>query len=282
MSFPVTIDSTNYSSPSVFKVNLANTTDLSPFDVSVGSALIPYSWDSINASPLNNNKFQLTIPTSGASVVTTITIPDGAYQVSDLNSYLQWWFIANGYYLVNSTTGVNTYYAAFVVSATSYSVQFITTPLPTSLPAGYTSGGMTFPAGANQHIQITMLAASNFNLIVGYTQSGTYPTLPTNVGVQTKNSDFAPIVNPISAVQMRLSCVSTPFSDNNQLIHLFGKGDTTFGSQIDASPPFNQPVPCNGSHRELTLSFFDQYGSFLNMRDRDIKIKLLFTRRIER
>lgn len=280
MSFPVSIDSTHYSSTGTFKVNLSNTTDLSPFDVSIGKALIPYSWDSINASPLNNNRFQLTIPTSGSSVVTTITIPDGAYQVSDLNNYLQYWFIANGYYLVNSTTNINTYYAAFVVGATSYDVQFITTPLPTSLPAGYTSGGMTFPAAANQHIQITMLAGSNFNKIVGYTQSGTYPTVPTNAGVQTKNSDFAPIVNPISAVQMRLSCVSTPFSNNNQLIHIFSNGETAFGGQIDASPDYYQPVPCNGSHRELVLSFVDQYGAPINIHDPDIKVKLMFTRRV--
>ena len=278
MSFPVIIDSTNYASSSTFKVALANSTDLSPFDVSVGQALVPYSWDSINSSPLNNNRFQLTIPTSGASVVTTLTIPDGAYQISDLNNFLQYWFIQNGYYLINSSTGAYTYYAAFQVSSTSYSVQFITSPLPTSLPAGFTSGGMTFPASANQHIQITMLSSSDFNQIVGYTQGGTFPAVPTNVGTQTKNSNFAPIVNPISAVQMRLSCVSSPLSDNNQLIHLFANGDTAFGAQIDASPQYDQRVPCNGSHRELVLSFYDQYGRFLNMRDRDIKVKLLFTR----
>jgi len=280
MSFPVIIDSTNFVSSNSFKVNLANSTDLSQFDVSVSQALIPYSWDSINATPLNNNRFQLTIPTSGAEVVTTITVPDGAYQISDLNNYLQWWFISNGYYITNTATGLNTYYAALVVSTTSYSVQYITSPLPTSLPAGYTSGGMTFPAAANQHIQITMMTGSNFNLILGYTAGSTSPTVSTNVGIQTKNSNFAPIVNPVSAVQMRLSCVSTPLSDNNQLIHLFANGNTAFGAQIDASPLYNQPVPCNGSHREIILSFYDQHGVFLNMRDRDVKIKLMFTRRL--
>jgi len=277
MSFPIIINNTNVVNSNTFKVNLASTIDLNDFNVGVGQAFIYYSWYNINSNPLNNNKFTLTIPTSGASVTTTLTIPDGAYNISDLNNYLQYWLIAGGYYIVNNTSGLNTYYASFVISPTAYSVQFITTPMPTSLPSGYTSGGMTFPGSSDQHYQLTVLSTNNFKDIIGY-NAGTYPTAATNVGTYTKDSNYTPNVNPVSTVQMRLSCVYNPFSSNSQLLHCFTNNDSSIGQLIDASPNTIQMVPCNGSHRELTLSFYDQNGYILNILDPNILIKLVFER----
>lgn len=275
MSFPIIINSTNYSTPNTYKVNLANTVDLNKYDVSVGSAYIYYSWYNINSNPLNNNKFTLTIPRNGGSDTLNVTIPDGAYQISDLNNYLQYLLIQGGYYIYDTTSLVNTFYAAFMVSPTSYAVQFITTPLPTSLPAGYTSGGMTFPGSANQHYQVTILSTNSFDDIVGF-NPGTYPAAATNAGTQTKSSDYTPNVNPVSTVQMRLSCVYNPFSSNSQLIHVFNNKGVSIGSLIDASPIQLQFVPCNGSHKEITLSFYDQNGYVLNILDKNLVVKLIF------
>lgn len=276
MSFPVLIDSTNAINQNQFKVSLANTTDLNAFDVSVGQAFIYNSWNNISSN-FNNNTFTLTIPTSGASVVTTLTIPNGGYNISDLNSYLQYWLITNGYYLTNTATGLNQYFAAFELSPTSYSVQFISYPLPTSLPAGYVSGGMTLPISSNQHYQLTVLP-NNFRDLIGF-NSGTYPAVPTNVGVQTKQSDYAPNVATVSVVQMRLSCCNSPFSDNSQLLHTFASGGVAFGALIDAGSSYDQRVPCAGSHRDLTLTLTDQLGRPLELIDKNIVVKLLFTKR---
>ena len=275
MSFPIIINNTNWINNNTYKVQLSSTLDLNDFGVSVGQAFIYYSWYNINQNPLNNNSFVLTIPTSGASTVNTIVIPDGAYNISDLNNYLQYWLIANGYYITNNTTGLNTYYASFSISPTSYAVQFNTTPMPTSLPSGYTSGGMTFPGGSNQHYQLTVASTNNFKDIIGF-NAGIYPTVPTNTGTQTKNSDYTPNVNPISAVQMRLSCVYNPFSSNSQLVHVFMNKGSNIGEIIDASPIELQYVPCIGAHRELTLTFYDQNGYILNILDKNLTIKLVF------
>lgn len=275
MSFPIIINSTNRVNNNTYTVNLASTINLNDFAVSVGQAYIYYSWYNINANPLNNNRFNLTVPTSSTSLNLSITIPDGAYNIADLNNFLQYYLISQGLYITNNTTGVNTYYASFSISPTSYAVQFTTTPLPTSLPSGFTSGGMTFPASANQHYQIGILATNNFNDIIGF-NVGTYPTSATNVGVQTKSSDFTPNVNPVSAVQMRLSCVYNSFSSNSQLIHVFTNGDASIGQLINASPIELQYVPCNGSHRDVTLQFFDQNGNALNILDPNIIVKLVF------
>jgi hypothetical protein len=275
MSFPVVINNTNWVSNNTYKVQLSSTIDLNDYSVAVGQAFVYYSWYNINANPLNNNKFTLTIPKNGGSDTLNITIPDGAYNISDLNNFLQYTLIQGGYYITNNTTGLNTYYASFSISPTSYSVQFNTTPLPTSLPSGYTSGGMTFPASANQHYQITIASTNNFKDIIGF-NPGTYPASATNVGTQTKSSDYTPNVNPISAVQMRLSCVYNSFSSNSQLIHVFTNKGAAIGSIIDASPTYEQFVPCIGAHREITLTFYDQNGYILNILDKNLVIKLLF------
>lgn len=278
MSFPVIINSTNYVSSNTFKTQLSTTFDLNDYEVCIGQMYLYYSWYNINASPLNNNKYTLTIPRNGGSDTLNITIPDGAYNITDLNNQLQYQLIQSGYYITNNTSGTNTYYAAFVLNPTSYAVNFITTPLPTSLPAGYTSGGMTFPASSNQHYQITILSTNNFCNIIGF-NPGTYPASATNTGTQTKSSDYIPNVNPVSSIQLRLSCVNNPMSGNNQLLHIFSNKGASIGELIDASPAFKQFVNCVGSHRELTIQFFDQNGYILNLLDKNIVIKLLFRKK---
>jgi len=275
MSFPIIINSNNKINNNTYSVALASTIDLNDFSVSVGQAYVYYSWYNINANPLNNNVFKLLVPTSGVALDLTITIPDGAYNISDLNNYLQYYLISQGLYITNNTTGVNTYYCSFSISPTSYAVQFTTTPMPTSLPAGYTSGGMTFPVVPNNHYQLTVLSTNNFKDIIGF-NPGIYPSVVPVAGTQTKSSDYTPNVNPISAVQMRLSCVYNPFSSNSQLIHVFTNGDAAVGQLINASPIQLQYVPCVGSHRTITLQFYDQSGNILNMLDSNIVIKLVF------
>lgn len=279
MSFPIVVNSTNWVSGNTYKVQLSSTIDLNDYAVSVGQAFVYYSWYNINAAPLNNNKFTLTIPKNGGSDTLNIVIPDGAYNIDDLNNFLQYTLIQGGYFIYNTTSLVNTYYASFSISPTSYAVQFNTTPMPTSLPAGYTSGGMTFPASANQHYQLTVLSTNNFDDIIGF-NAGTYPTSATNAGTQTKSSDYTPNVNPISAVQMRLSCIYNPFSSNSQLLHVFTNRGTSIGEVIDASPNYEQFVPCIGAHREITLSFYDQNGYILNILDKNLTIKLVFRKNL--
>jgi hypothetical protein len=183
-----------------------------------------------------------------------------------------------GYYIINNVTGQYTYYGAFQLSSTGYNVQWITNPLPTSLLAGYTSGGMTFPVSTNQHPQIIINSLTNFKDIIGFS-SGTYPTVPTNTGIYTKESNNPPNVSPISAVQMRLSCVYNPFSSNSQLIHVFTSQGASVGEIINASPLQLQFIPCVGSHKTLTLQFYDQLGRILDMLDRNIIIKLIFKKK---
>ncbi len=276
--FPILVSSENRKSANTYSVSLPSTIDLNNYSVAVGNAFIYYSWYNINGYPLNNNQFTLIIPGMSNQ---TLTIPDGAYNISDLNNYLQYWFIANGLYITNNTTGLNKYYASFTISPTSYAVNFTTTLIESALPAGYTSGGANMTnAFANsaglKHMQVTILSTNNFKDIIGFNANTFPPSATGNGTTYTKSSDYIPNVNPINAIQMRLNCAFNSFSSNSTLIHVFTNKDVPIGAQIDASPIQLQFVPCTGSHRELNLTFYDQAGRILNILDPNIVVKLIF------
>ena len=131
--------------------------------IAVASVSLYYSWFNIS-SALGNNTFTYTWDSVGGA--TTITIPDGLYEVSTLNDYLQSKFIANGHYLVQTSTSQNVYFGEFVINPAQYVVQINTYSIPTAVPAGYTSGG-GFPRTTQQSLGITL--GSGLGALLGFT-----------------------------------------------------------------------------------------------------------------
>ena len=122
----------------------------------VANVQIPYSFYNITAA-YGNNTLIFNFPTGTSSYSSyTITIPDGFYTTTSLSNYLQQFFISNGFYLYNSTTAQNVYYLSLVYNSYQYGNQILASPVPTSLPAGYSLpsgytsstifGGLGFPS----------------------------------------------------------------------------------------------------------------------------------------
>ena len=105
-----------------------------------------YSWFNI-AEQYNNNILQYTWTTGATTTTYTLDIPDGLYEVSRLNEYLQFAMIQNGHYLINAQ-GENVYYLEMIVNPSRYGVQLNTYMLPTN--AQFTTApeysGWTTPA----------------------------------------------------------------------------------------------------------------------------------------
>lgn len=275
MSFPVLISSANYQSGNLFKLSFPNIVDLNDFECSVGEMFLYYSWYNISAAA-NNNSFQITIPLA-TPVTVTLVLPDGAYNISTLNNYFQYWSILNGYTLQNPTTLQYYYFGSFQISPQSYQVQFIATALPSSVSGtdatvtpqlgsyvGLSSYSTVivgsgfhnlWPTTANQAIQLIISSTNNFGSIIGFA-AGTFPSSSTISGTtSTVSSTLVPNVNPVSTVQCRLSCLYNQFSSNSQLLHVFTNQGVSIGNIINASPNFYQAVPCTGSHKDLYFSF---------------------------
>ena len=107
-------------------------------EISISSATIPYSWRNITVSN-NNNTYKFYWPLTVSTYTTyTVTMPNGFYSLSDINTFFQNFCITNGLYLINSV-GQYVYYFSFNLNVNYYAVQLISTLVPTSLPAGFTA-----------------------------------------------------------------------------------------------------------------------------------------------
>jgi hypothetical protein len=122
-------------------------------EIAVGQVNIYNSWYNISALK-KNNQFQYYWP-SGAGWQTNpnqtgqetntkaflVTIPDGTYDVTQLNQFLQYTFIANKHYLIDGS-GNYLYYMELLWNPTKALVEFIAYPVPSTL------GTYTQPPGA--------------------------------------------------------------------------------------------------------------------------------------
>jgi hypothetical protein len=242
---------------------------------------------SISAA-LNNNTFSLTVyPNDAWSQTFTVTIPDGAYNISDLNSYFKYWSIKNGLYWTNDLTGEYSYLASFTVNAVKYAVEvqtFSTAPgagwsLAPNFPAAGASGDvwnpvLTFPAG--------------FNLIVGYTagfstdaNSGGLTPSPTPsggviaAGTIAYLSSIAPQVQPNSTVLVSCNSIQNKYSQS-PILYAFSSSGTAFGELIMDKPAhvcFSQLMP--GIYSELRVTLLGTSLMPLSMLDPNITILLI-------
>ena len=92
--------------------------------IAVSSVSMYYSWFNIS-SALGNNTFTYSW-TSGTTTTTySVVIPDGLYEIAQLNSYFQFVMISNDTYLIDSS-GKYVYYAELILNPTRYAVQLNT------------------------------------------------------------------------------------------------------------------------------------------------------------
>lgn len=237
--------------------------------IAVSSLTLFYSWFNINSSLYNNSSYIY----YWQGVPFTVTMPDGNYNISELNSYLQNTMITNGHYLVNSASQ-NVYYLEWILNTTRYAVQLNAYPIPTALPLGWTNpAAITFPLVAETP-QIQILSTNNFKDIVGFV-SGTYPPVVQST-TYSKLSDTAPQVSPIQSIVMECNLINNPYSTPSKLIYSFAVPNVSFGEIISIQPPefiFNEIL--NGFYNQITMTFKDQ--NLRNIVIQDPQMVLLLT-----
>ena len=241
--------------------------------IALASCSIYYSWYNIS-STLGNNTFSYNwINGAGVATTYTITIPDGLYEISTLNQYLQFVFIQNGHYLVNSS-GQNVYYAQFIVNPARYAIQIDTFLFPTALPALWTNpAGVAFPPQSFNPI-ITLPA--KINEIFGYTAGFTTDQNLNNAYVAPVGSQYisklangtisyisttAPNVQPNSSLLFSMSNVDNPYASPTSVIYTLIP-QVSAGEIINEKPPefiWNRLI--DGLYNELRITIL---GTDLN------------------
>jgi len=230
-----------------------------------------YSWDNINTS-YGNNVFSYNWIVAGVPTTFQVVIPNGLYEIAQINNFLQYTFIQNSHYLVNSA-GQNVYYAEIILNTTRYSVQTNTFAVPTVLPAGWTKpAALTLPVTTFNPI---VTYPAKFNEIVGYTAG--FATAQ-NLGVGTTLSylsSIAPQVQPNSNLLVSVSGIDNKYSNPSSIIYSVAPS-VNFGALIIEKPAqFNFNKLLSGTYNQLRLQLLTNTGQQIFIRDPNMTIIML-------
>jgi hypothetical protein len=249
--------------------------------VSVASISIYFSWFNISSattnSQYNNNAYTYTWYDAGGATTYNVVMPDGFYEVVDLNAYLQREMVLNGHYLLDPA-GQFVYYLELVVNQTYYGIQMNSFPIPTALPAFWSNpAGLTFPLVATTP-QITIPSNNNFGKVIGF-NAGTYPAVVQSTDF-SKLSDFTPQITPINSLILSCTLLNNKYSNPNTLLYSFTTQGTPFGSLISIQvPQFAFVDIVDGSYTDFTIQFFDQNLNRIYINDSNIVVLLVIAKK---
>lgn len=247
--------------------------------IAVQSINMYYSWANINVSPLNNYQFSYTW-TVGTTVTTyTLSVPDGLYEVADLNYFLQFNMRKNGTYLINAS-GQPVYYAEFIVNPNRYSVQINTFPVPTSLPTGWTApladtaaGLAAFVGFPTTSITPIVTLIGNFAALFGYV-AGFATTTSTTLNLSF-NSTTAPNIQPNSSLYLAISNISNKYAIPSSIIYNITP-NVGFGEQIQERPPeFGWNKLLEGTYNQLRVQLLGHDFAPVQVLDPNMTIVLV-------
>lgn len=266
--------------------NFPNSVRFSDAYLAVSSISLYYSWFNIT-SALGNNTFSYTWVNGAITTTTLVTIPDGAYEVETLNQYLQYIFITNGHYLINSA-GQNVYYAEFLINPSRYAVQINTFLVPTTLPSGYSiPSGFTFPTNT---FNPSIIIGTTLGLLLGFatgvttnqnTSNGYTPPSPQTyisknaLGTLSYISTSAPNIQPNSSVLISSSGINNPYASPTSIIYSLTP-NVGVGEIINEKPPefmWNELI--DGTYNQLRLTFLGTNLAPLQLNDPAITIILV-------
>jgi hypothetical protein len=275
-TFQISLNETNLvasENNNVFSYNFPGTVKFTrDTKVALSKTNIFFSWFNITEA-FENNRFDFIWTDGSGSTTFNVTVPDGYYSVSTLNSYLQSVLIANGLYLVNASNE-NVYYLEITVNPTFYAVQLNLFPFPTALPAGWSNPtGLTFPGVASTPQFIILNNA--FSDYVGISP-GTYPTAIQST-VQSFISDFTPQVDPIQSIVIATNLVNNKYSNPPNVFYPFSNEGPEFGGLISSEP--NELIYLDvqeGYYSNIQIRFLDQSFNDIKLNDPNIVVQLIF------
>ena len=248
------------------------------------------------------------------SIDLNIVIPDGFYDATSLNYFLQNKCIENNLYLTDSTgSGINTYFLEVLQNSTYYGFQINIYPLPQRMPQT-----LTYPSGAtwtllnNSNIytpQLILPAALqkyfgfSSNIVaksggkISIDSSNGYMYIPTSttslqtsslnsylnnmqsvVSTYTFVSDICPNINWVNSLVMDCNLICSKYNSERSNTFFSIPLSASFGNLITIGP--FPPCLCNiygGNYQSIELSFYDTFGAPINVRDSDATITLVLS-----
>ena len=282
MSFVLTLNSTNVTNTnnnSSFKYNFINGGFIAKdYEMCISSITIPYSFFNVSAY-YSNKTFSLIFPTAATTITYDFTLPDGFYSVTDINSYIQQQCIANGAYLIDSSSN-NVYFVQLVYNSTYYAVQFLYFSVPTSIGTYtrpttglYSTTGTGLPTSAYT-LQLVLASFGSIKNIIGFA-SGTFPSVQTTTSGNAL-STLTPVGSTINSLLIQCSLISNRCTTPSDILDSMPISNSTFGANITYDPSFEKFVSMSdGTFNEFTLTFRDQNLNEIYAKDPNVSITLI-------
>lgn len=296
--------------------------------ISVSNFAVPYSWFNITEA-LKNNEYKYVwydantscpdfpSPNNGGvggvngGTEFTVTMPNGYYDVTTMNAYLQFTMIQNGHYLVDQN-GNYVYFLEWEYNISLYRLQLNTYRLPNTLPAGWSNPGAVIAfadtANTGNHapwynpkvlfydkslgfLKSTLFAFFGFEAINLQTLPATglkCRVLPVATNISTQKysllGEDAPQQTPNHAIVLTCSMVDNPLRaplnhDVSTLVVTTQNVTVPFGSDISNSNFFTTWIPLkqNQQFKTLVFTLTTNDGTLLQLEDVDSSVELLIT-----
>ena len=256
--------------------------------IAVSSISMFYSWFNISQA-LGNNKIYYTWVVGITPTTYTITIPDGLYEIADLNSYFQFIMTQNGTYLIDEN-GNNVFYFTLTSNTTRYAVQIATYLFPTSatfpstwtLPSNFVGFPTTeqnpvisFPASFNTIVGFSAGFSSDANISNSYVVPPNQTLISKNsLGTITYLSTQSPEVQPNSNAIISISGIDNNLIQPSSVIYSLVPS-VAFGEQISEQPPqfmWNRMI--DGTYNQIRLTILGTNLQPLQIQDPNITILL--------
>lgn len=240
--------------------------------ICVSSITMPYSFFNVNQTLYNNSTFTYRWYSNSSTYVTyTVTLPNGFYQASDINNYLQQYMISQNQYLINSSTGAYQYFISILTNTTYYSNQILTFQVPATLPSGYTApSGFVFSG----YVPTVQILNNNFGALLGFT-AGSYPT-NTQATSYSALSNTVPNATPVNSIIVTSNIVNNPVTIPSNVLDSFTFSNTSFGSNIVYEPKFSKFINLSKGHYiNFILNLVDQNFNPIVANDPNILINLI-------
>lgn len=235
-------------------------------ELAVAGVMMYYSWPNIHSSKYSNNTFSYKWIDGSTN---TVTLPDGFYDASSLNAYLQSVMVTNGHYLEDDS-GNYVYYLEILENSVYYAIEIVCYAVPAALPTNWTNPGAWAFTGAAVTPQFVF--SGNFCDVIGFT-AGTYPTVTQTTDYST-TSDNTPQITPVSSVLMSCDIVDNVYASPNSIIYAFSP-DVSYGSMIKVQPSeFSWIDIQSGAHSSVTIEFLDQAYRRIPIKDKNIVVIL--------
>jgi hypothetical protein len=244
----------------------------------ISNITLPYSF--FNVSTFYNNKtFSLIFPTAATTITYSITLPDGFYTITDINSYIQQQCVLNGAYLID-TSGNYVYFIKMIYDSTYYAIQLLYYSVPTSIgtytrPSSglYSTVGTGLPTTAYTP-QLVLASTGSIKTIMGFA-AGTFPSTQTTSSGNAL-STLTPIGSNVNSIIMQCSLISNRCTVPSDIIDSMPINNVSFGSNINYQPPFENFVSVSdGTFNNFSFTFRDQNLNDIYAKDPNVSITLI-------